>query len=46
VPEGTYAVTAGTDVGDRSVEGLVQDDGAARSISAGSDVGDVSVRAR
>jgi hypothetical protein len=46
VPAGTYAVAAGTDVGERDVRGLVQDDRAARAIEAGSDVGDVSVRAR
>lgn len=46
VPAGTYAVKAGTDVGDRAVRGLVQDDRAPRAITAQSDVGDVTVRAR
>lgn len=46
VPHGSYAVKAGTDVGDRAVDGLVQDDRAAHAISAGSDVGDVTIRAR
>ncbi len=46
VPRGTYAVDAGTMSGSSSVDGLVSDDRAPRSISAASMSGDVHVRAR
>jgi hypothetical protein len=46
VPPGTYAVQADTDVGERAVRGLVQDDRTSHAITARSDVGDVTVRAR
>lgn len=46
VPRGRYAVETSTDVGERSVHGLVQDERAAQAIRAATDVGDVDVEGR
>ena len=43
-PRGTYAVDSDSDVGDRDVDGLVQDDRAARTSTRQTNVGDVRRR--
>jgi hypothetical protein len=45
VPPGQYAVDAQTDTGDVTIDGIMRNDGAPKSIQARTDSGDITLRA-